>query len=192
MFTAEQLEYIKTHLRDTNKELAIVQIAKDICIEFRKPENENENPPTLEDIVKTAILMNLGETHPTIAPIYDTSRCWGDEEISLNKLHGEYSVQMAKSNGINLTPEQEAVIIGHSKGIYPSTLGQIIKAAEVCKATKSERWYEGKKKPPAKDFSEVEALLKENGIDTSIISAVRDSYGKQQFVSQQENDDRAY
>lgn len=202
MFSTEQREYIIRHLRRPDNDLKIAEIAKSIA------KTHKEYPSEL--VLDTAFIMNLGETHPDISFIYEPTRSFRDvlkyenekteiqeslerirnrlqkaEELTgwdLNNLHGEFSVQMAKSIGINLTEEQEQVISGHSKGEYTSPLGQIIKIAEVCRATEQPRKFDGKEMPPASSWSEVENMLqKTKGLSPDMISIARESYGKQRF-----------
>ncbi len=180
MISQEQEKLILEHSRRPENDKAIAQIAVQIAKEFEKtggsaPENIVE---------QTALIMNIGETDERIAYIYDAACNWKEhpEAIELNKLHGEYSVEMAEKLGIELTEEQKAVISGHSKGEYPSTLAQIIKIAEICRATESPRWYRGEKKEAAKSWEEVNRVLREDkDIPLGLIALTANSYGKGKF-----------
>lgn len=183
MFTPEQEKYIFEHLRRPENDKAISEIASLIATEFQKA-GGNVSP---ELAVKTALLMNLGETDSRISHIYESTCNWREhpEAIDLNKLHGRYSVEMAESIGIDLSEEQKSVIEGHSKEEYYSALGQIIKIAEVCRATESPRWYRGEKKDPAKSWDEVYSVLKEDqALEPIMITLAGNSYGKEHFSIQ--------
>lgn len=180
MFTSLQKQFILEHLRRPENDKAISQIASLIAGEYQKVGGTIPS----ELVIQTALLMNLGETDSRIAHIYDSTYSWKDhpEAISLNKLHGSYSVEMAENIGINLSEEQKAVIEGHSKGDYSSALGQIIKIAEICKATESPRWYRGERKEPAKSWDEVYTVLKEDSdLNPAMIALTGNSYGKEHF-----------
>lgn len=182
MFNKEQKQFINEHLRRPENDIAIAKIAYQMVSEFEKVGGTIS--PELAQ--QTAILMNLGETDSRIAYIYDSSYNWKEhpEAIELNKLHGQYSVEMAESIGINLTEEQKSTITGHSKGEYSSALGQIIKIAEICKATESPRWYRGEKKEPAQTWGEVIDVLKEDpNLLPQMIRLAEVSYGKSHFKS---------
>ena len=89
-----------------------------------------------------------------------------------------------KTFGILLSEDQKAVISGHSKGEYHSSLGQIIKIAEVCKATENPRWYRGEQKPAAQSWEDVRSILKEDtSLPPQMIALAERSYGKQHFHS---------
>ena len=121
---------------------------------------------------------------------YDESYSWKEhpEAKESNKLHGQYSVEMAERAGIELTEEQKAVIEGHSKGEYPSKLGQIIKIAEVCRATEMPRWYRGEKKEPAKSWEEVYSVLREDKLlDPTMIALAGNSYGVKHFTDKEQD-----
>ena len=187
MFNKEQEEFIFKHLRRPENDKGIAEISAEIAKELEKVGGA---PGVTPDIAKqTAILMNLGETDERIAYIYDSSCNWKEhpEAIQLNKLHGEYSVEMAEKIGIDLTEEQKNVISGHSKGEYNSALGQIIKISEICKATESPRWYRGEKKEPAKSWKEVYDVLKEDeNLLPQMISLAEIAYGRTKFPQNKE------
>lgn len=180
MFTEEQKEYIVCNLRRPENEIRISQIAFDIAEELRKTGVDIES----ELVKQTAMLMNLGETDPRISYIYDSEYNWKEhpEAIKLNKLHGKYSVEMAENNNIKLSEEQKRVIAGHSKGDYTTLLGEVIKIAEICRATESTRWYRGEKKAPANSWKEVQEILSEDElIKPQLIAIAENSYGRKQF-----------
>lgn len=139
----EQINYIESHLRRPENEKGIAKIAEIIAKEFQKVGGDID--PKIASL--TAYIMNLGETDDRISYIYASDYNWKEhpEAIELNKKHGEYSVEMAEKIGIELTEEQKEVIEGHSKQEYKTALAQIIKVAEVCKATESPRWYRGER-----------------------------------------------
>ncbi len=187
MFDKEQEEFIFNHLRRPENDKGIAKIAAEMAQEIDKVGGAPGVTPAIA--MKTAILMNLGETDERIAYIYDASCNWKEhpEAIQLNKLHGEYSVEMAEKIGIELTEDQKNVISGHSKGEYNSALGQIIKISEICKATESPRWYRGEKKEPAKSWDEVYNVLKEDeNLLPQMIRLAEISYGKNRFKQDKE------
>ena len=176
MFSNEQREYILKHLRRPDNDLEIAKIAQTLAKKYGKISDEL--------VLDTASIMNLGETDSRIAHIYEVSCNWKEhpEAIDLNKLHGEYSVEMAESIGITLSEEQKQVISGHSRNEYSTVLGQIIKIAEICRATEQPRWYRGEKKDAAKSWDEVESvLLEDKGLSNDMIAIAKKSYGKQRF-----------
>lgn len=188
--STEQINYIEKHLRRPENEKGIAEIAESIAKEFQKVGGDIDHK-----IVRlTAYIMNLGETDERIAYIYDPSWNWKEhpEAIELNKQHGKYSVEMAEKIGIDLTEEQKEVIEGHSKQEYKTALAQIIKVAEICKATESPiRWYRGEKKEAAKSWNEVYEVLKEDkAINPAIIVIAANSYGKTRFkkIKQEEKE----
>lgn len=173
MLSIEQKDYIMKHLRRPENDADIAKIAYEIA--------QKHGKVSPEMAFVTATLMNLGETDPRIAGIYSV-KGWSPEQIELNKKHGEYSVEMAESIGVPLTDEQRQVISGHSRGEYVSELGQIIKIAEVCRATEQPRWYNGVQKPAAKSWEEVESVLKEDKkLLPQMIEVAKKSYGKNRF-----------
>lgn len=180
---AMQRNFVFSHLRRPENDLAISNIVKQVTLEANKS-GFNINPEYAE---QTALLMNLGETHPDISYIYDPDFSWKEhpEAKDLNSKHGEYSIKMAQEEGIELTPEQMEIISGHSQNKYPNVLALIIKSAEICRATEFSRWSRGEKKGPATSFSEVASILKEEGISPQIINVVSNSYGKNRFNPQQ-------
>lgn len=182
MLSSEQKDYIMKHLRRPENDADIAKIAYEIA------QKHGKISPDMAFV--TATLMNLGETDPRIAYIYDKDYNWKEhpEAIGLNKMHGEYSVEMAESIGISLTDEQKQVISGHSKGEYTSELGQIIKIAEVCRATEQPRWFRGEKKEAAKAWDEVESVLKEDkDLLPEMIEMAKKSYGKNRFKENSHN-----
>ena len=186
MYTEEQEKFIEEHLRRPDNDRMIAEIAFQIAEEFGKVGGKI-SPALARD---TAMLMNLGETDPRIAEIYDESYSWKEhpEAKGSNKLHGQYSVEMAEKTGIELTEEQKAVIEGHSKGEYHSTLGQIIKIAEVCRATEMPRWYRGEKKEPAKSWEEVYSVLREDkSLNPTMIALAGNSYGVKHFTDKEQD-----
>lgn len=184
MFTDEQKQFIQTHLRRPENDKDISKIAYLISTEFQKVDGEIQP----EIAMQTALLMNLGETDSKISYIYDSSFNWKEhpEAINLNKMHGQYSVEMAEKIGIMLSDEQKSVIAGHSRNEYSSALGQIIKIAEICKATESQRWYRGEKKEPATSWEEVYSVLKEDSnLLPQMIKLAELSYGKERFKTKE-------
>ena len=174
MLSSEQKDYIMKHLRRPENDADIAKIAYEIA------QKHGKVSPDMAFV--TATLMNLGETDPRIAGIYSV-KGWSPEQIELNKKHGEYSVEMAESIGISLTDEQKQVISGHCRGEYVSELGQIIKIAEVCRATEQpRRWHNGVQKSVAKSWDEVESVLKEDeDLLPEMIEVAKKSYGKTRF-----------
>ena len=180
MFNEIQMKEIRNHLRRSENEEAIANIAGIIAKEYGKVGGNISE----EEAKRIAMIMNLGETDERIAHIYDKSCNWKEhpEAIELNKLHGKYSVEMASKMGIELTEEQKNVISGHSRGDYSSTLGQIIKIAEVCRATESSRWYRGEKKEAAQSWEEVASVLREDrSLEPGLIALAGNSYGREKF-----------
>lgn len=185
--TQEQLNYVQEHLRRPENEIGIAQISEMIAKEYQKVGGDI----IPQEAKLTAYIMNLGETDDRISYIYSSDHNWKEhpEAIELNKQHGKYSVEMAENIGIQLTAEQQEVIEGHSKQEYKTPLAQIIKVAEVCKATESPRWYRGEKKEAAKSWEEVSDVLKEDkSINPAIIALAGNSYGISKFekVNQEE------
>lgn len=177
MLSSEQKKMILNHLRRPENDLTISEIAGQIAQEFNKV-GGNVN---LSGVEQTAILMNIGETDERIAYIYAEGYSWKEhpKAIDSNKLHGEYSVEMAEKFGIELSDEQKQVIAGHSKGMYETPMAQIIKIAEVCRATEFPRWYRGEKKEPATNWKEVSDVLKEDpNISVGMIEHAKNSYGR--------------
>jgi len=180
-FDRNQKANIMTHLINLNKSAETASIAYEIA------KKHGEISPELT--YATAILMNLGETHDEIKHIYDPFYRWPkegmdrpDHPINLNKRHGEFSVKMAESFGINLTEEQKQAIEGHSKGEYSTALGQIIKIAEVCRATEDKRIYNGEDKNAATSWEEIEKiLLKDTGLSHGIIEVAKEAYVSTRF-----------
>lgn len=177
MLTKEQTQSIINHLRSPENELRISEIAKTIAVEC----NNAGYSISPEKIQETALLMNIGETDERISYIYNPSYNWKEhpEAVELNKLHGQYSVEMADSLGITLSDEQRSAIISHSEGKYSSTIAQIIKIAEICSATEKPRYYRGEKKQPAENWPDVSAILEKEGVlDPAIIALAGNSYGR--------------
>ena len=177
--TDEQKTFVLSHLRRPENDLAISNIVEEIALEANKSGLDIDS----DYAQSTALLMNIGETHPDISYIYASDYSWKDhpEAKQLNARHGKYSVQMALDKGISLTEEQKQIISGHSQNIYPNDLALIIKSAEICRATESPRWSRGTRKDPAKSWSEVSSILDEEGISSKLIQIVANSYGKLRF-----------
>lgn len=187
MISQEQEKIIVEHLRRPENDKAIAQIAALIAKEFEK----TGGSAPADMVEQTALLMNMGETDERISHIYEPSYNWKEhpEAIELNKLHGEYSIEMAEKLGIELSEEQKAVIAGHSKGNYSSMVAQIIKAAEVCRATETPRWYRGEKKEAAKSWEEVYSVLREDKeLSLGIIALTGNSYGRGKFGPKAKNE----
>ena len=101
-----------------------------------------------ENVYNMAKVMNVWETDEEIAWIYDKSCNWREhpEAIELNKRHGEFSVKILESLGVELTADEKNEIIGVSKGEYSTLRAEILKAAEVYVATQRRRMYRGEMK----------------------------------------------
>ena len=177
--TDEQKKFVLNHLRRPENDLAISNIVEQIVSEANKSGLNIDS----DYAQSTALLMNIGETHPYISHIYASNYSWKDhpEAKQLNAQHGEYSVQMALDKGISLTEEQKQIISGHSQNKYPNNLALIIKSAEICRATESPRWSRGTRKDAAKSWGEVSSILAEEGISPQLIQLVANSYGKLRF-----------
>ena len=123
MLSSEQKKMILNHLRRPENDLAISEIAGQIAQKFNKAGGNVD----ISEVEQTAILMNIGETDERIAYIYAEGYNWKEhpKAIDSNKLHGEYSVEMAEKFGIKLSDEQKQVIAGHSKGMYETPMAQI-------------------------------------------------------------------
>ena len=175
----QQKGFVFRHLRRPENDLAIAEIVKGIALECAKAGIDIDS----NYAQSTALLMNIGETHPDISYIYDSNFSWKDhpEAKQLNARHGDYSVKMALDAGISLTPEQEQIISGHSRNKYPNQLALIIKSAEICRATESSRWSRGVKKDADISWKEVADILREEGIPPELIQIVEFSYGKSKF-----------
>ena len=180
----EQKAFVLNHLRRPENDLEISNIVKKIISEANKSGLNIDS----DYAQQTALLMNIGETHPDISYIYANDFSWKDhpEARQLNARHGEYSVKMALDAGIPLTEEQIQIISGHSQNKYPNQLALIIKLAEVCRATESPRWSRGAKKDAAKSWREVSSILKEENISPELIAIVANSYGKIRFHNEAE------
>lgn len=114
----EQRTFVLNHLRRPENDLAISNIVKQITSEA----NQSGLNIDSDYAQSTALLMNIGETHPDISYIYDSNFSWKDhpEARNLNAKHGEYSVKTAQEAGIPLTEEQIQIMSGHSKNQYPN------------------------------------------------------------------------
>lgn len=180
MLTEFQKSFITYHLRRPENDIRISEVAKIIAEEF----NKSGSTLDLNVVAETVLIMNLGECDPRISEIYEEGYSWKEhpEAIDLNKLHGQYSVEIAKSIGVYMTDEQENVITEHSKSTeYTSELAKLIKISEVCVATENERFYRGEKKLAATSWNEVKVLLEEHGFSEEDVSLTEKSYSKERF-----------
>lgn len=176
----KQKDYVIAHLREKEKALRVVEIAKVIAREYIK---ETEVPIFIEDVEVAALVMSIGQMHPDISYIYDKNYKWNEhvDAIEKNAMHGNYSVIMAEEQAITLTEEQKAAIIGVARREYPNDISILLKIASSCVATEYERVYRGDKKLPAINFDEVRGVLADNGISQKMIKLTEKSYGADRF-----------
>ncbi|MDO4282147.1 MAG: hypothetical protein Q4D02_00790 [Clostridia bacterium] len=171
----EQEVYLKTHLRDLKKIERIVEVA----IKFTELFNQQFGKNISKNTIKlAAYVMEIGQSHPNISYIYEENYNWKEHKdaISLNETFGEYSVQMAESQGIFLTDEIKEAIIAIPKRKYPNNIALILKTASVYAAMEHERIYRGEKKVAAKSFLEIEEALRNNGITEEMIDLAKKFY----------------
>lgn len=91
---------------------------------------------------------------------------WDDSEKgkkakALNSERGSKSVEMAQQLGIQLDPEMIEAIEATSKGKSVNLMAVLMKVAQTYEAVKHPRWSRGEKKEAAKNFEEVEEILRE-------------------------------
>ena len=149
---------VASFLIDSEKGLRTAQIAMAIAI---KAKNSGYKI-SCELAYDTALIMNMGQL--PISYIYEKDFDWSKhpEARNLNRKHGEESVKIAEQLGIELSSEQIDAIVAHCKGECPNLLCEIITIAETCEAVTHTRVYNNRFKKPAKDWAEIEAILREN------------------------------
>ena len=161
--TKEQKEYVMKHQRSAEDVKKVAEIAGKFVERYPSKEALEVTPEELSNIL---LIANIGEHHLDMSPngvnIYSPEYgAWGEEERKLNASRGSKSVEMAQEIGIGLTPKMIDAIEATSKGKSTNLMALLMKAAQTYKAVQQPRWSRGVKKEAAKNFEEVEEILRE-------------------------------
>ena len=166
--TKEQMEFVMKNQRSPESAKGLADVVEKLA--GRYP-NKEELQATPEELRNMLLIANIGEHHPDMfvegVSIYSTEYGkWDESEKgqkakALNAVRGSKSVEMAQSVGIELTPEMLEAIEATSKGKSVNLMAVLMKAAQTYKAVQQPRWSRGVKKEAAKNFEEVEEILKE-------------------------------
>ena len=163
--TKEQQDFVMSKQLDPEKNLQVANTVGAICEKI----GEQKLGFTSDDIQRICLISNIGQMHPDMyvngVNIY--SREYGswkeDNGIAgkLNSNRGNYSIQMAEEQGIELSDEEKETIEGTSRGRASNLMSSMVKIAQTYIAVQRERWANGVEKGPAKDFSEISGYLRE-------------------------------
>lgn len=166
--TKEQMEYIMNHQRSPENAHKVSETLRKLAERYP---NKDELQVTPEELKNILLIANIGEHHPDMSidgvSIYSKEfGKWDDSERgkkakALNSQRGSKSVEMAQQLSIKLEPEMVEAIEANSRGKSVNLMAVLMKAAQTYEAVKSPRWSRGEKKEPAKNFEEVEEILKE-------------------------------
>ncbi len=195
--TKEQIEFIKSKQLDSEKTLKVANVVGTIAQDVEQKYDLEFNPKEAEQIF---LISNIGQMHPDMtvdgASIYSKDYGpWDDRAKQLNSNRGNYSIQMAEEQGIELTQSEKETIEGTTRGKASNLMGVVIKSAQTFIAVQSPRYNYGQKKEAAKNFNEIQEYLKETfdeiskqvDIDDKIIEAIIQSakgiYDRQQQKS---------
>lgn len=161
----EQKEFIESKQLDPEKNLQVANTVEAICDKI----GEQKLGFTSDDIQRICLISNIGQMHPNmyVNGINIYSREYGswkeDNGIAsnLNSNRGNYSIQMAEEQGIELSDEEKETIEGTSRGRASNLMSSMVKIAQTYIAVQRERLANGEQKGPAKDFNEIAGYLRE-------------------------------
>ena len=155
--TKEQEKFVEENLRNKDKSSSIAAIAKMITL------NNPDMHVDPDEVQLAAILMNIGETSDAMKingeNIYDHKGAWTQEMRALNEKRGEISVDMAESQGIQLSDSIKEAIISTSRGGSLNIIGIALKMAQTMEAVKYERDTKEGHKNPVENISELTEIL---------------------------------
>ena len=187
--TKEQMEYIMNHQRSPENAYKVSETLRKLAERYPDKDELQVMPEELKNIL---LIANIGEHHPDMyideVSIYskefgkwdDSDR--GKKAKDLNAQRGSKSVEMAQQLGIKLEPEMVEAIEASSQGKSVNLMSVLMKAAQTYEVVKSPRWSRGEKKEPAKNFEEVEEILKEE-LDFMMKGQEIESEAKEQLIS---------
>lgn len=187
--TKEQLEYVMKNQRSPENAEKLARLVKKLAERYP---NKGDLHVTPEELSQILLITNIGEYHPDMlidgVSIYSEEfGKWDDSERGkkakeLNATRGSKSVEMAQQLGIQLEPEIIQAIEATSQGKSVNLMAVLMKVAQTYEAVKHPRWSRGVKKEAAKDFNEVEEILREE-IDFMMMGQEIEPEAKEQLVN---------